>query len=175
MGTVYASAHTARRLAAFGNQLVDVHLWLREELTRLRGGLDAYLSGAGERPRELRAHCLAFCSALTRHHTAEDGGVFPALAAAHPELRPVLDELAHDHVQVEEILVRLQTLLDELPAGPAGEPAPDEARRVSGELDGLIALVESHFTYEEKKLVAALNGLAVPLSDDFALRDLTGG
>lgn len=172
MATVSASSDPADRLTAFGNQLVDVHLWLREELARLRGGLDAHLSGTGDRPRELRAHCLAFCSALTRHHTAEDGGVFPALAAAHPELRPVLDELAHDHVQVEEILVRLQTLLDDLPAEPLG---PEEARRVSGELDGLIALVESHFTYEEKKLVAALNGLSVPLSDDFALRDLTGG
>ncbi|MFD4370371.1 hypothetical protein [Streptomyces sp. NPDC058486] len=53
----------------------------------------------------------------------------------------------------------------------------EEARRVRGELDGLdglIALVESRFTYEEKNLRAALNGLSVPLSEDFALRDLTG-
>ncbi|GHG26078.1 hemerythrin domain-containing protein [Streptomyces filamentosus] len=164
----------ADRLTAFGNQLVDVHLWLREELARLRSGLDAFLSGEGERPRDLRAHCLAFCSALTRHHTAEDGGVFPALAGARPELRPVLDELTHDHTQVEEVLGRLQTLLDGLPAAPAAPLGPEEARRVSGELDGLIALVESHFTYEEKKLVAALNGLSVPLSEDFALHDLTG-
>ncbi|MFC9730166.1 hemerythrin domain-containing protein [Streptomyces roseolus] len=106
-------------------------------------------AGAGA-PRELRAHCLAFCSAPTRHHTAEDGGVFPALAEAHPELRPVLDELAHDHRQVGELLSRFQTLLD-----------------------GLIALAESHFTFEEKKLVAALDGLSAPLPDDFALRDLT--
>ncbi|MFE1346824.1 hemerythrin domain-containing protein [Streptomyces sp. NPDC058757] len=169
-----ASSEPADRLAAFGNQLVDVHLWLREELARLRSGLDALLSGTGERPRELRAHCLAFCSALTRHHTAEDRGVFPALAEAHPELRPVLDELAHDHVQVEETLVRLQALLDGLPAASAAPLGPEEARRVSGELDGLIALVESHFTYEEKKLVGALNALSVPLPEDFALRDLTG-
>ncbi|WP_051716847.1 hemerythrin domain-containing protein [Streptomyces sp. NRRL F-5727] len=175
MATVPAPSDPADRHTAFGSQLVDVHLWLREELARLRGGLDAYLAGTGERPRDLRAHCLAFCSALTRHHTAEDDGVFPALAAAHPELRPVLDELAHDHVQVEEVLIRLQTLLDELPTGRDGTLGPEETRWVSGELDGLIALVESHFTYEEKKLVAALNGLGVPLSDDFALRDLTGG
>ncbi|MER8038127.1 hemerythrin domain-containing protein [Streptomyces hydrogenans] len=169
------TSEPADRLTAFGNQLVDVHLWLREELARLRSGLDTFLDGTGDRPRELRAHCLAFCSALTRHHTAEDGGVFPALAEAHPELRPVLDELAHDHVQVEEILVRLQALLDGLPAAPDAPLVPEEeARRVSGELDGLIALVESHFTYEEKKLVAALNGLSVPLPEDFALRDLTG-
>ncbi|MFI9747690.1 hemerythrin domain-containing protein [Streptomyces sp. NPDC052494] len=164
------------RLAAFGNQLVDVHIWLREELVRLREDVDSFLSGDGDRPKDLRAHCLAFCTALTRHHTAEDQGVFPVLAAAHPALRPVLDELARDHEQVEEILLRLQSLLDELPADMENVTAPDpaEVRRVKGELEGLIALVESHFTYEEKKLVSALNELGTPLPDDFTLSDLTG-
>ncbi|WP_405861495.1 hypothetical protein OG361_39420 [Streptomyces sp. NBC_00090] len=79
---------------------------------------------------------------------------------------------------MEEILLRLQGLLDELPstgdAGPGSDPDPAEVRRVRGELDGLIALVESHFTYEEKKLVTALNELGTPLPDDFTLSDLTG-
>ncbi|MCX5395152.1 hemerythrin domain-containing protein [Streptomyces sp. NBC_00094] len=165
------------RLAAFGNQLVDVHIWLREELSRLREDVDSFLSGDSGRPRNLRAHCLAFCTALTRHHTAEDQGVFPVLAETFPALRPVLDELARDHEQVEEILLRLQGLLDGLPTGDAESGAardPAEVRRVRGELDGLIALVESHFTYEEKKLVAALNELGTPLPDDFRLSDLTG-
>ncbi|MFB8349480.1 hemerythrin domain-containing protein [Streptomyces niveus] len=159
------------RLTAFGNQLVDVHIWLREELARLQDDVDDYLAGDGERPRELQAHCLAFCSALTRHHTAEDEGVFPELARRVPELAPVLEQLAHDHHTVTAILGRLQDLLDGV------SPAPDaaEARRVRGELDGLVALVESHFTYEEKKLVAALNALDTPLPDDFALRDARRG
>lgn len=164
------------RLAAFGNQLVDVHLWLREELSRLREDVGSFLSDGGDRPRNLRAHCLAFCTALTRHHTAEDQGVFPVLAEAYPALRPVLDELARDHEQVEAILTELQGLLDGLPADTGGGTAPDpaEVRRVRGQLDGLIALVESHFTYEEKKLVTALNELGTPLPDDFTLSDLTG-
>ncbi|WP_176737986.1 hypothetical protein [Micromonospora inyonensis] len=37
-------------------------------------------------------------------------------------------------------------------------PRPDPAA-VRAELDGLAAVLESHFTYEEKKLVAALNAL----------------
>ncbi|MFF9500050.1 hemerythrin domain-containing protein [Streptomyces sp. NPDC014656] len=163
-----AASEPAGRLTAFGNQLVDVHLRLREELARLRSGLDALLSGTGERPHELRARCLAFCSVPTRHHTAEDGGVFPALAGARPELRPVLDEPAHDHVQAEEAPVRLQALLDGLPTASAAPFGAEEARRVSGEPDGPIALVESHFTYEEKELVAALDALSVPLPEDFA-------
>ncbi|MEU6975643.1 MULTISPECIES: hemerythrin domain-containing protein [unclassified Streptomyces] len=165
------------RLTAFGNQLVDVHLYLREELARLRADVAAHLTSGGERPRELRAHCLAFCSALTRHHTAEDEGVFPTLARRHPELRPVLDELSRDHEQVTELLRAVRKLVDGLGAGP--EPDPAEVRRISGELDGLVALVESHFTYEERKLVAALNALDGSEGardagfEDFALRDLT--
>ncbi|WP_246257677.1 hemerythrin domain-containing protein [Amycolatopsis anabasis] len=146
------------RLAAFGHQLIEVHLWLREELDRLRADVDSFLDGHGERPRELRAHCLTFCSALTRHHTGEDAGAFPALAERFPELRPVLDELRRDHHLVTEVLRELEALLDGLAPG-AG---PGEARRVRTELDTLAALLETHFTYEEKRIVSALNALDVP-------------
>ncbi|MCG5214736.1 hemerythrin domain-containing protein [Streptosporangium soli] len=142
------------RLTAFGNQLIEVHIWLREELERVRADVDSYAEGRGERPRELRAHCLAFCSALTRHHTGEDDGAFPVLAEQFPELRPVLEELTHDHHVVTGILRRVTELVEGLEADPA------EARRVAGELDGLTALLESHFVYEEKKLVTALNSMS---------------
>jgi hemerythrin-like domain-containing protein len=146
------------RLAAFGNQLIDVHLWLREELARLREDVDSHLEGRGGRPRELRAHCLAFCSALTSHHTGEDEGAFPALAERFPELGPVIEELTHDHQVVTGILRSLEDLL----GGLRADPGPAEVRRVRGELDGLTALLESHFAYEEKKIVDALNALSVP-------------
>ncbi|MFJ2030705.1 hemerythrin domain-containing protein [Streptosporangium sp. NPDC087985] len=149
------------RLTAFGNQLIEVHIWLREELTLLRENVDSYLDGRGERPRELRAHCLTFCSALSRHHTGEDNGVFPALAGHFPELRPVLQELERDHHVVTGILRSLEELL----AGLETDPDPAEARRVRAELDGLAALLESHFVYEEKQLVAALNSLSAPSRD----------
>lgn len=149
------------RLTAIGNQLIDIHLSLREELARLREDTDAWLdgdgdgNGNGERPGGLRAHCLAFCSAVSRHHTGEDAGAFPALAAQHPELRPVLDELGRDHHIVAGILRALEELLD----GSAQDAGPADAARVRYELDGLAVLLESHFFYEEKKLVAALNAL----------------
>ncbi|MFG1879784.1 hemerythrin domain-containing protein [Sphaerisporangium sp. NPDC049003] len=146
------------RLAAFGNQLIEVHLWLREELARLREDVDSHLDGHGERPRELRAHCLTFCSALSRHHTGEDDGVFPVLAERFPALRPVLDELKRDHHLVSDILLRLEELL----GGIQPDPGPSEARRVRAELDGLTALLESHFVYEEKRIVTTLNSLNAP-------------
>jgi hemerythrin-like domain-containing protein len=139
------------RLTALGNQLIEIHLWLREELAGLRTDVDAFLTG-GDRPQPLKAHCLAFCSALSRHHTAEDGGAFRVLAERFPQLRPVIEELVRDHEHVAGILRSLTDLVGAL--GPTADPI-----RVRTELDSLAALLESHFGYEEKKLVAALNAL----------------
>ena len=144
------------RLMAFGNQLIDVHIWLREELAQLRADLPSSDS-LGGRPRELRVHCLAFCSALGRHHTGEETEAFPALAAEFPELRPVLEELERDHVVVAGIVRRLNELV-----GVVGDNPPDAAMRIGDEVDGPAALLESHFVYEEKRIVAALNSLSAP-------------
>lgn len=135
------------RLTALGTQLIEIHDWLREELTRLRASLDS--PGGAALSRELRAHCVGFCAALDRHHTGEDGGAFRALAEQAPELRPVLAELSADHSIVADLLRRIDALLTEAADG----------RSVRAELDGLAALLETHFTYEERKLVAALNRL----------------
>ncbi|MEU8425387.1 hemerythrin domain-containing protein [Micromonospora sp. NPDC048835] len=134
----------ADRLAAVGNQMIEIHLWLRAELARLQASLDAP-------SRDLRAHCLTFCAALGRHHTGEDGGAFRLLAEEIPELRPVIQNLITDHEVVAGILERVEALL----GGDAGVPVA----QVRAELGGLAALLESHFRYEEKRLVTALNAL----------------
>ncbi|WP_406051632.1 hemerythrin domain-containing protein [Kribbella sp. NBC_00889] len=128
------------RLQGFGNQLVAFHDQLREQIDVLR-------EQAAPDGRDLLAHCLAFCGALTRHHTGEDGGAFVALAEEYPDLRPVLEELARDHLIIAEALQRLEKL---------AELDPAERKR---ELDTVAALMETHFTYEERKLVTALNAL----------------
>ncbi|NUR31988.1 MAG: hemerythrin domain-containing protein [Catenulispora sp.] len=121
---------TPGRFAALGNQLIDIHIRLREQLAGLRAGRG-----------DLQVHCLAFCTAVTRHHTAEDADVFTTLAAEYPELSPVLAELRADHEIISAALVRLRA-----------DPSPQE-------LDTLAALLETHFTYEERKIVGALNRL----------------
>lgn len=127
------------RLTAFGNQLIESHIRLREWLEQLRDGT---YTGV-----DLQTHCLTFCAKLTSHHEAEDSGGFPVLAKHYPELAPVLDELKADHRQVSEVLTRL---------GELATLSTDTAIR---ELDTLAALLETHLVYEEKKVVAALNRL----------------
>ncbi|MGK5543154.1 hemerythrin domain-containing protein [Streptomyces sp. URMC 127] len=157
------------RLEAFGNQLIDVHLWLREELSTLRANVAAYLTDLsdvsdGAPLRELRTHCLTFCSALNRHHRGEERTAFSEIAAQFPELSPVLEELRRDHRLVEDSLQRIETLVGEL-TELKGRPGPGEDRvpvEVQREVDSLAALIETHFTYEEKRIVSALNALDLP-------------
>lgn len=125
------------RLTAFGNQLIESHIRLRELLDDLRDGTYA--------GTDLRTHCLTFCAVLANHHEAEDDGAFPVVGRHYPELRPVLEELRRDHRLIGEVLDRLK----------------DPANVSIGELDTLAALLETHLVYEERKLVAALNRLTV--------------
>jgi hemerythrin-like domain-containing protein len=137
------------RVAAWGQELVEVHDRLRDELDLLLDGLDE----SSELSPALRTHCVAFCGAVGRHHTSEDRTAFPALAAQHPELRDTLDGLARDHHVVAGILRRIDQVLT---------TAHDDPARVRGEIDGLAAILESHFRWEERAIVAALDGLADP-------------
>ena len=139
MGTVPLS-----RAVALSEQLVQVHQGLRERLASLRADATAV-------PDDLLSHCLGFCAAIHTHHTGEDQELFPALRAAAPELAPVIGKLEEDHVLVAGILGQLRDLLA---ARPAADPAA--LRR---ELDGLTAILESHFRFEERRLAAALDTL----------------
>jgi hemerythrin-like domain-containing protein len=137
--------NSSDRTRAVGRELVRVHQWLRDELARIHDQLDH--DDIDLLP--LSAHCVAFCAAVTSHHTSEDGIAFPALAEQAPELAPVLRELSDDHRLVANIVRRLGQLLAEVTPGTV-----DEVRR---EIDGLSAILESHFRWEEKTLVDALN------------------
>ncbi|WP_067502696.1 hemerythrin domain-containing protein [Actinoplanes sp. TFC3] len=126
------------RFLAYGNQLVAVHV-------RLRDMLDDILDGVVP-PVGLATHCVAFCAAVTKHHTGEDREVFPLLAERHPELRSFLDGLTRDHEVISGLLERVITL--------AGDPLA-----VHAELSGLSAILTTHFLGEEKRLTAVLNAL----------------
>ena len=142
------AANDTQRAVAFSLQLRRAHQQLRDELARIREAL-----GADEYAVDgLQVHCLAFCSALATHHLGEDDGMFTQLLHARPDLAPALGNLIEDHAAIAAILRQIRALALQWKAAPA-EGLP-ELRR---EFDGLAAIVESHFGYEERALSAALD------------------
>ena len=142
------AADDTQRAAAFSLQLRRAHQQLRDELARIRealGGDEDVVTG-------LQVHCLAFCSALATHHRGEDDGMFTQLLDARPDLAPAIGNLTGDHAAIAAILRQIRALVLQGKAAPA-ERFP-ELRR---ELDGLAAIVESHFGYEERAIGAALD------------------
>ena len=136
-------------MAALGRELVRVHDALREELAALRdvAASGDPLIGAG---RPLALHCARFCSALIRHHTAEDDRAFPALAAHDPALAPLIGKLEEDHRMIGGIIGRIEAIAARMAAGDG---------RLLGELDGLAAILDSHFAFEERRVARALDAL----------------
>ena len=123
-----------------------MHARLREALQVTRATLD------GDAPaRDLLLFCHGFCSALDGHHRSEDRTLFPAIAAAHPELRGTLHKLEQDHSMIAHLLGGLQAAVDRR----AG------AQELERHLEGVGAIMESHFRFEEKALGTVLDGLAL--------------
>lgn len=137
------------RVAALSEQLIQVHQSLRERLTSLR---ERVADGAADDgPEDLLTYCLGFCGAISTHHAGEDGQLLPALRAAAPGLAPVIDKLIEDHALVAGIVLRIR----ELSSGTT-TVAPDVLLR---ELDGLTAILESHFSFEERRISRELDTL----------------
>jgi Hemerythrin HHE cation binding domain len=133
---------------AFSRQLALAHRDLRDRLTRIRREL------ALEQPAEtdLLVHCLTFCSALAAHHGGEDDGPFRDLLDSRPDLAPAIRKLTEDHAAIAVILRQVRDLAGRADATPA-----EDLPRLRRELDGLAAIAESHFRYEERAVSAALD------------------
>ena len=147
-----------QRAAAFSQQLRQAHQRLRDQLARIRAGLGSPAdtapadTGPADTAPALPLHCLAFCSALTAHHQGEDSGLFTELLALRPDLEPAVAKLAEDHTLIAAIVRQVQALAEQAPTAPA-----ENRPRLRRELDGLTAITESHFRYEERAIGAALD------------------
>jgi hemerythrin-like domain-containing protein len=140
--------HEAIRLVAWSQELRRVHTRLREALAVTQKAVAEGASGHVA-TRELLLYCHGFCAALDGHHRGEDHTLFPAISAAHPELGPVLRKLEQDHSMIGHLL------------GGLREASDREAPRNELELhlEGIAAIMESHFRYEERQLLAVLETL----------------
>ena len=138
-----------------------VHGRLREALTFTRDAVER--GDPAEDPvRELLLFCHGFCSALDAHHRGEDRTLFPAIAAAHPDLAPVLRALEQDHSMIGHLLGGLQAAVE-------SRSGPEVLAR---HLEGVAAIMESHFRYEERQLLTVLDGLELSADPGEALGSL---
>lgn len=138
------------RLIAWGNELRAVHQRLRDALRVTRMTLGTR-QGDGPAGRDLLLFCHGFCTALSGHHQAEDRELFSGIAAEHPELREALRKLEQDHALIAGLLESLQAATDR-------DDPPD---RLGSHLEGIAAIMESHFQYEERQLLTILDGIAL--------------
>ena len=138
------------RLIAWSRELRQVHERLRTALRLTRSSLEDGAPGETA-TRDLLLYCRGFCAALDGHHRGEDRTLFPAIAAAHPELGPVLHSLEQDHSMIAHLLGGLRV------AAERGAPAVELDRH----LEGIAALMENHFRYEERRLLTVLESLGL--------------
>lgn len=138
------------RLIAWSQELRRVHERLHEALRVTRAALK---NGETAAPatRDLLLFCHGFCAALTGHHEGEDREMFPAIAAAHPELRETLRYLKQDHSMIAHLITELQAA-----ANRGASPVV-----LDQHFEGVAAIMDNHFRYEERKLLAVLDTLAL--------------
>jgi hemerythrin-like domain-containing protein len=146
------------RLVAWSRELRAVHDLLRRALEVTREAV-ADGESAESATRELLLFCHGFCTALSGHHRGEDATLFPALLAQHPELRDTIAKLEQDHSMIEHLVSGLQAVVDR-------RGTSDELDR---HLEGIAAIMESHFRYEERQLLGVLETLELDAGTEAAL------
>lgn len=134
------------RLIAWSAELRRMHERLRHALRIAR---EATASGRAAASRDLLLYCHGFCRALDQHHRGEDTALFPAIERERPDLAPVLRRLEQDNSMMSHLIGGLQRTVD----------AQADQATLEGHLDGLAAIMESHFRYEERQLLVVLDAL----------------
>jgi hypothetical protein len=147
---VAAYPQQAARVQALSIQLARIHAGLRSQLADARASLDQPERGARV---ALEHHCLAFCQALSTHHRGEDTGLFTELVRQRPDLQPVVDKLVEDHQFISGLIVGVEALLTEAKT----VETPEHRAALGRNLDGLAAIMASHFAYEERAISDALD------------------
>ena len=140
----------AARLIAWDRELRSAHSRLRAALAATREAI-ADGEATPDATSELVLYCIGFCAALDGHHGAEDRALFPALRAERPELGGVIDKLMQDHSMLAHLLASLRT------AAERG----DDAASIGRHLDGIAAIMESHFRFEEREILEPLRALTL--------------
>ena len=164
-------APLTRSGAVAQHTLRGIHDHLRHEMHQVVRAVDAAAQDArraadvralvndlsmGVNYQALGSFCGRYCQVVDVHHRIEDAAMFPDLAAADGDLRPVLERLSAEHVAIHGALVELDRALVAMLADEAAALARVQAAAVALR-DGLL----DHLDYEERELLPALGRLDV--------------
>ncbi len=157
---------------AVPQHLVDVHDHLRGELAQVRDLVDQVRRGTlgvGAARSEINtmtmrqnnwtlgAYCESYCRIVTGHHSLEDHSIFRHLRTREPDLGPVLDRLAEEHVVIADVLEQVDdALVGLVGTAPYGAPAAEALAELQRSLDLLTDTLLSHLAYEERELIDPL-------------------
>jgi len=78
--------------------------------------------------------------------------MFAELLRVRPDLRDTVRKLTEDHQMIAGLLTAVRELANE-----AAGSTPERRAAIRRELDGLAAIMESHFGYEERAVSDALD------------------
>ena len=136
------------RLVAWRRQLLQAHEHLRLALRTAQQAVRDD-EDVADTSRDLLLYCHGFCLALDGHHRGEDALLVEALVTQYPASSRVVSMLRQDHDMIGSLLAGLDS------AVRSGEPPSSLARH----LEGLAAIMESHFRFEERELEPLLDQL----------------
>jgi hemerythrin-like domain-containing protein len=155
------SPEDTSRLIAWHRELAAAHVRLRSALELAQDSLEnPQTTDPQLARRDLLLFCLGFCAALGGHHRSEDARLFPELHESHPELDKTIAYLKQDHSMIAHLLAELERVVQ-------SQAPPAEIGR---HLEGVAAVMESHFRYEERQLLAVLADIDL----DAAVTDVLG-
>jgi len=141
---------SAERVAAWGQQMRSVHQRLRDALDIARESIEN-----GGQPEsladDLQLFCSGFCVALTGHHLHEDAQLFPRVLEAEPDLADTVSKLVQDHNMIAHLIQGLEHALH----------SSEDEEILLRNLDGIEAVMETHFRFEERQLVGLLDRMDI--------------
>ncbi|MEV4537334.1 LLM class flavin-dependent oxidoreductase [Asanoa sp. NPDC049518] len=155
----------SRHERARGQQLIDIHDHLRQELAQVRDLIDqveAGMLGIGEARSAINemtlrqnnwtlgTYCESYCRLVTTHHTIEDASMLPNLRRADARLGPVTLRLEEEHKVIHEVIESVDRALVALVGGEG------DLKGLRSEVDLLTDTLLSHLSYEERSLVEPL-------------------
>lgn len=159
-----------------GSHLARVHQMYLRDLTQIEALMQAIREGRAdpaalapalrklpmaENLRTFGTVCGQACGALSNHHLIEDSSLFPHIERSAIDHAPVVARLRAEHKVIEVALEHLAEKADDLAQARSGggEVDHDTFEPVAERYAELLAVLRSHFGYEETRLAPIMGRL----------------